>query len=146
MSRTETSAPAGEQMTQLLSQAERKIARRIERALGSDVIGLDQWRVLALLADGSGHAMNEIAAYAMVPPPTLTKVIDRLIERNVVYRRVDETDRRRVLVFLAARGRDLHRRLVARVEQEEAAIAAALGPADAERLTELLGRVLDLAD
>jgi DNA-binding MarR family transcriptional regulator len=90
--------------------------------------------------------MNEIAAYAMVPPPTLTKVIDRLIERNVVYRRVDETDRRRVLVFLAARGRDLHRRLVARVEQEEAAIAAALGPADAERLTELLGRVLDLAD
>jgi DNA-binding MarR family transcriptional regulator len=133
-------------MTQLLSQAERKIARRIERALGSDVIGLDQWRVLALLADGSGHAMNEIAAYAMVPPPTLTKVIDRLIERNVVYRRVDETDRRRVLVFLAARGRDLHRRLVARVEQEEAAIAAALGPADAERLTELLGRVLDLAD
>ena len=41
----------------------------------------------------------------------MTKVIDRMVANNLVYRRVDPADRRRVLVFLSARGRAAHRRL-----------------------------------
>ena len=146
MTQTETPATTREPITQLLSQAERTVARRIEHAIRSWDVSLEHWRVLSLLSDGSGHAMTEIARYAMVPAPTLTKIIDRLVEKNLVYRRVDDADRRRVLVFLAARGRNLHRRLAAKVAEEEAVFAELLGEAEVEQLNKLLSRLADRLD
>ena len=70
-----------------------------------DGLNLEQWRTLDLLADGDGHSMTEIAGHVMVPAPTLTKIVDRLVESALVYRRPDERDRRRILVFLSDRGR-----------------------------------------
>jgi DNA-binding MarR family transcriptional regulator len=66
--------------------------------------------------------MSEIAEFALMPPPSTTKLIDRLVSANLVYRRVDPTDRRRVLVFLAARGRAAHRRLRPVVEESLAGV------------------------
>jgi DNA-binding MarR family transcriptional regulator len=144
MTQIEIDAGTRADLTQLLARTEHTVMRRIERTLDQGGVTLDQWRVLSLLSDGAGHPMTEVAGYAMVPPPTLTKIVDRLVERNLVYRRVDDTDRRRVLVFLAARGRELHRKLLAKVELEEAAIVALLGPRDADRIAELLTRLLRL--
>jgi DNA-binding MarR family transcriptional regulator len=103
----------------------------------------EQWRVLTLLADGSGHPMSEIAGYAMVPAPTLTKIIDRLIERTLVYRRVDTEDRRRVLVFLSSRGAELYQLVGVDVRKAERELAETLGDDQTAQLTELLNRLLD---
>lgn len=130
-------------LTQLLSQVERRVAGRIERVLAAGGVSPDQWRVLSLLADGGDHPMSEIATYAMVPSPTLTKIVDKLVERNLVYRRVDTGDRRRVLAHLAARGRDLHRELVAQVQDAEREIAAQVGEPDTAQFHALLTRLLD---
>jgi DNA-binding MarR family transcriptional regulator len=146
MAQIETPATTRGPITQLLSQAERRVARRVERAVQTGGVSLEHWRVLSLLSDGAGHPMTEIARYAMVPAPTLTKIIDRLVEKNLVYRRVDDADRRRVLVFVAARGRDLQRRLAAKVAAEEAAFAELLGEADVEQLNALLTRLADRLD
>lgn len=78
----------------------------------------------------------------MLPPATLTRVIDRLVEVSLIYRRGDLGDRRRVLVFLSARGRSLHRRLAAALEREEAAITATLGDEKRVQLGELLERLV----
>lgn len=86
--------------------------------------------------------MSEIAAHAMVPPPTLTKIVDRLVDRALVYRRPDEIDRRRVLVFLSEHGRHTHQRLIPAVAHADAVIAGELGEQDAPRLQELLERLL----
>jgi DNA-binding MarR family transcriptional regulator len=127
----------------LLSQVEHLVSRRVEAALGPDGPTLDQWRVLTLLADGAGHPMSEIAAHAMVPAPTLTKIVDRLVDRALVYRRADDTDRRRVLVFLSALGRGEHDRLAPAVAAVDGALAAELGP-DAGLLSGLLERLRTL--
>jgi DNA-binding MarR family transcriptional regulator len=123
-----------------LAAAAHRVERRIEAALGPDGPGLDRWRVLDLLADGGGHPMSGIAAAVRVPAPTLTKIVDRLIDQGLVYRRVDETDRRRVLVLLSDRGRELHARLAPAVREVEAALLRELGPA-ATDLREHLGRL-----
>lgn len=105
----------------LTRQAEQRISRRIETALTPGQLSIDQWRVLHVLSDGAGHAMSGIAAVLMVPGPTLTKIVDRLVDAALVYRLVDDGDRRRVLAFLSDRGRELHQRLVpgvTRIEQE----------------------------
>ncbi|MDT7664586.1 MAG: hypothetical protein QOD04_4142 [Pseudonocardiales bacterium] len=137
------SVPVQTSLAGLLAQAERRVARRIESALRTADINAEQWRVLTLLADGTGHPMSEIAGFAMVPAPTLTKIIDRLIDRTLVYRRVDVEDRRRVLVFLSSRGADLYHLVGTDVAVAERELADVLGDRDAAHLADLLSRLLD---
>jgi MarR family transcriptional regulator, organic hydroperoxide resistance regulator len=120
----------------LVGRVEHLMTRRIEAALGGPT--LEQWRVLDLLADGEGHPMTEIATHAMVPPPTLTKIVDRLIEAALVYRRPDEADRRRILVFLSERGQEEHTALAPRIAAVEQEFVRDLDDADVAHLARLL--------
>ncbi len=117
------------------------VSRQIEHALGEGGPTLEQWRVLDLLSDGSGHPMSEIAAHAMVPAPTLTKIVDRLVEAALVYRRADETDRRRVLVLLSEHGRRTHETLAPQVAEAERVLVDALDSTDAAHLMRVLHRL-----
>ncbi len=126
----------------LLAQAERLLARRTEAALAGHGLTVDQWRVLDLLSDGEGHTMSEIVAAIVVPGPTLTKIVDRLVDAAAVYRLVDARDRRRVLALLSESGHDLHARVAPGVAAAEEAALATLGP-DAPVLLDLLSRLAD---
>jgi MarR family transcriptional regulator, organic hydroperoxide resistance regulator len=63
------------------------------------------------------------------------------VDRALVYRRADEADRRRVLVFLSEHGRRTHARLVPAVAGVADALVGELGAQDAARLGELLERL-----
>ncbi|MFI5896475.1 MarR family winged helix-turn-helix transcriptional regulator [Actinoplanes sp. NPDC051513] len=95
-------------LMQLLTRAERLMAQRVSVVLSGHGIGLDAWRVITLLAGGSGVSMSSLSADAFLPPPSLTRLIDQLVDDNLVYRRVDDVDRRRILAYLTPRGRRLH--------------------------------------
>jgi DNA-binding MarR family transcriptional regulator len=95
----------------LLAHAQHYVTSLVAAALREQQSSIEEWRVLSLLADRTGRSMSEIADYALMPAPTATKLIDRMVSNNLVHRRVDPTDRRRVLVFLAPRGRNAYRRL-----------------------------------
>lgn len=125
----------------LLGRVGQRMTRAVEQAIGSCGLNLEQWRVLDLLSDGEGHPMTEIAGHAMVPAPTLTKIVDRLTESSLVYRRQDEADRRRVLVFLSDHGRELHAALAPKVTDAENIAVVELGQADLAHLVRLLGRL-----
>ncbi|MGE3287493.1 MAG: MarR family winged helix-turn-helix transcriptional regulator [Pseudonocardia sp.] len=116
----------GPALNRVLAQVERLLTRRIEAVLSSRGMTIDQWRVVDLLADGEGHPMSEIAAAIVVPGPTLTKIVDRLVDAATVYRLVDSRDRRRVLAFLSDDGRALHTELAPRVADIEQAALATL--------------------
>ncbi|WP_300009149.1 MarR family transcriptional regulator [Pseudonocardia sp.] len=127
-------------LDRLLAQVERQVSRRIEATVAAEGLTVDQWRVLHLLADGSGRTMSAIAAAIAVPGPTLTKVVDRLVDVASVYRLPDVQDRRRVLVFLSDGGRATHDRLVGPVCAVEAEVLGILGP-EAALLLDLLDRL-----
>lgn len=129
------------ELDRLLTLVKRRVVARLAPALAAAGCTVEEWRVLSLLADGGGHAMTEIAEHALLPAPTLTKLVDRMVSANRVYRRVDDTDRRRVLVFLSARGRDLYRKLSQVVEDEGDALVAAAGREEMALLGALLARV-----
>ncbi|MFE9188274.1 MarR family winged helix-turn-helix transcriptional regulator [Micromonospora sp. NPDC007208] len=98
-----------------LTRAERLLSRRLGAVLADDALSIEAWRVLCLLADGQGHPMSEVSAEASLPPGTLTKLVDQLVDRNLVFRRIDPVDRRRIRAYLTARGRREHARLDERV-------------------------------
>lgn len=111
----------------LVSRAERRLVERLTALLAEEGCSVEQWRVLSAVADGAGHPMTEIAEYALMPAPSLTKLVDRMVADTLVYRRPDPRDRRRVLLHLAARGRILHQRAAHRVARDQSEILAALG-------------------
>lgn len=131
-------------LVQLLTRAERLLGRRITAVLETEGCRLDAWRVITLLSDDVGHPMTELAERAFLPPATLTKLIDHLCEENLVHRRVDEADRRRIRAYLTPRGHRLHRRISGEIEVSVAALTA--GSAERELLEDLLARLIHAMD
>ncbi|MEU9287430.1 MarR family transcriptional regulator [Streptomyces sp. NPDC048275] len=126
-------------LVRLLTRAERLAARRLQAVLDEDGCSLDAWRVLALLSDGEGHHMTAVAEAAFLPPATLTKLVDQLVDQNLVHRRVDPLDRRRILAHLTPRGQTYWRRLDREVRDRW----PVLSDGDDELLRALLGRLVN---
>jgi DNA-binding MarR family transcriptional regulator len=140
---TTTSATAHRDLdfARLLTLVERSLVLRLAEALKADGATIEEWRVLSLLGDGNGHAMTEIAEFVMLPAPSLTKVVDRMVSANLVHRRVDDADRRRVLAFATDRGRQELQQWNATAEREYDDVVTAVGPEETALLKALLTRV-----
>ncbi len=143
-----TSTPGDGPLVDLLSRAERRITARLAGVLAAEGSTLDEWRVLSLLAQRGAQSMSAIATATLLPPPTLTKRIDGMVADGLVHRRVDDADRRRVLVLLAPRGRAAHNRLARHVHEENARIAhlALRSSLDTSELAGLLADLVDVLD
>ncbi|MFI0412359.1 MarR family winged helix-turn-helix transcriptional regulator [Actinomadura sp. 3N508] len=128
-------------LPRMLARVERGIAARLAAALKTAGSTVEEWRVISLLADGAGHTMTEIAEFALLPAPTLTKVIDRLVSAGLVFRRVDDADRRRVLAFLSEHGRETADELTAAIEAEWRGVQDAVGREELALLRVLLTRM-----
>jgi DNA-binding MarR family transcriptional regulator len=126
------------QLAHLLSRAERSLTAHLAGVLHEEGCTVEQWRALVLLADNAGHSMSELAQFVLVPAPSLTRLIDRMVADNLLYRTPDVRDRRRVLVHITPRGLALHRRLAGRIEGEESLI---LTEGDGRDLAQLVGRL-----
>lgn len=138
------SEPSSPDLAHLLSHAERRLGRRLAAVLAKEDCSVEEWRVLSAVADGQGHPMSEIAEHALMPAPTLTKLVDRMVAGNLVYRRPDPVDRRRVLLYLTARGRILHQRAAHRVHSDQTRLLDAIGDrGELARLLPLLSATVD---
>lgn len=104
-----------------LLRAARMLSAVIERHVTGDDLTVDDWLVLEALGESPGLTMAELRAQTLTAAPTLTRVIDRLVGRALVFREVDAEDRRKVRVNLSKRGTALHTRLLTAVRSAEQA-------------------------
>ncbi|GAA4936513.1 DNA-binding MarR family transcriptional regulator [Actinomycetospora succinea] len=135
----------GEESLRLLSLVERTLTARLEEALRGVGSSLDQWRILRLLAERGGAPMNVVADHVLLLAPKLSKLVDRMVSANLVLRRRDVEDRRRVLIVVSARGR----RALAEWDEVTADVRGQfrdLLGADAEQFEALLRRLQDGLD
>ncbi|WP_200307542.1 MarR family winged helix-turn-helix transcriptional regulator [Streptomyces adelaidensis] len=130
-----------EELLHLLTRAERLSVRRVQLVLDEFDCSVEAWRVLDLLSDGEGHNMTALADHAFLPAPSLTKLIDQLVDQNLVFRRVDPADRRRVLAHLTPRGVERHRLLAREVRADWAELEPVTAGEDGQRLALLLDRL-----
>ena len=130
----------------LLERAGRVVDDRLSRSIGQDGITPEHWRVLCQLADEAGHTMGEIAERLEINPPTLTKLVDRMVGKSLVQRAADAEDSRRVLVYITDAGLDLLRELQSKIDQHHAALQALLGTRNARELERLLVMLVDAAE
>jgi DNA-binding MarR family transcriptional regulator len=99
-----------------------RLARRlkVEQRLGvsgSDPVLSDiQLAALSALERHQAMTPGELADYEKVQPPSMTRVIAVLEERNLVQRTAHPTDRRQVILTVTAEGRALVHRVRRRKE------------------------------
>ena len=124
----------------------RGVNRRLEQVLEAELkpkgVSLHQYRVLEALTERNGLPMGELATRLFVDGPTLTKIIDKMVESAEVYRGPDPHDRRKVLIFLSRRGAEHFEDvgpLITSIQQE---ILDRLGKSDAAALANLLSELL----
>jgi DNA-binding MarR family transcriptional regulator len=125
----------------LLRQVASGLTSRVEEILAGSDLTLDQWRVLQTLADLGPLSMSDLSGRTRISGPTVTRIVDRLVERSLLYRNVDATDRRRILVHAAERGRALCRSLAPRMSEAERDGLAPLSESEARTLRRLLERL-----
>jgi DNA-binding MarR family transcriptional regulator len=80
-----------------------RLSRLIENN-GTPELSLSQYRVLGLLSTGDERA-SQLASRLAVAKPTLTTLVDSLVERGYVSRETPEGDRRAVRLSITPAGR-----------------------------------------
>jgi DNA-binding MarR family transcriptional regulator len=127
----------------LLARASHLISTEFHVVVRRARLPVQQWRVLATLADGQALSIGEVADIVLIPQSTLTRVAERMVRAGLLLRVVDEADRRITRVSLSARGLKLAGPLVRQARAHEAAVVEALGAADARTLKRILGRLIE---
>ncbi len=92
-----------------LASALRVSVMRLSRRLrnerdASDDLSANQLAVLGTLWRSGPLTIGELAAEEKVQPPSMTRTINSLLERDLVKREVSEKDRRVVVISITAMG------------------------------------------
>lgn len=139
-----TIATSFDSVSEVFFRAERRWTDALSRGLlDSDITTIEGWRLLGALRGGDGLTMSDISSAMSIPPPTLTRIVDKLVDGGFVLRRVDAADRRRVLIFLSARGKTKLRKLARQEALLKAALVDELGEDVAVAFIRTLARVGD---
>lgn len=139
-----TIATGFDSVSEVFFRAERRWTDALCRGLlDSDVTTIEGWRLLGALRGGDGLTMSDISSAMSIPPPTLTRIVDKLVDSGFVLRRVDAADRRRVLIYLSARGKTKLRKLARQETLLKTALADELGEDAAVAFIRALARIGD---
>lgn len=137
-----TVATSFDSVSEVFFQAERRWIDVLGHGLlDAEVSSIDGWRVLGALRGGEGLTMSDISSAMSIPPPSLTRLVDKLVDNGLVLRRVDATDRRRILIYLSARGKTKVRKLIRQEAQLREMLVEELGQEDAARFLQALARL-----
>ncbi|MCZ4498199.1 MAG: regulatory protein MarR [Marmoricola sp.] len=123
----------------LLRYCENKVREQLQPILDSAGLSAEHWRVMALLHEQPGLGAGAIVKGAVLPSASVTRHVDKLVERGMVVRRVDPSDKRRVVLALSPRGYELAERLLAEERAVEDTIAGGLGAERFKALSRDLG-------
>ena len=88
----------------LLKQTERRIETGLQPLLDEFGLSIEQWRVMSALYEEPGQPMSVLAEAAVLPAASLTRHVDKLVERGLVLRRIHPDDKRRIVTALSPVG------------------------------------------
>lgn len=132
-----------------MARYNRTIRRAIEAAEGPGRLTMPQLRCLQAMERAGASLTSGLARALNVTAPTMTSMIDGLVERGLVERQPHPTDRRQVRLLLTEAGRGTLARYRAITHDRLAAPVARLAPAQKSRLHAAmtdLNTVLDADD
>lgn len=93
----------------LIEITAKKIKQSLQKQFNNHSIDLtvDQWVTLDQLKKTNGISQNVLAEKIFKDPPTVTRIVDILCNKELIERRSDEEDRRRFKLYLKEKGHQM---------------------------------------
>jgi DNA-binding MarR family transcriptional regulator len=120
------------------------IAARSLADAGEEVT-LTQYRSLVVLASRGPQSLGALAELLGVTPPTVSRMCDRLVRKQLILRQADPSDRRQIRVALSARGQRLVEEVTRRRREEIAQLLDSMSAAEQASVATSLQRLSDAA-
>ncbi len=124
-----------------LARAHRHVNAQLLETLKSRDLPVEQWRILTMLADGQGHAVGSMCERVLLNFSALSKTIDRMVSKALVHRKQDESDNRRVLVYITEFGIELYQACQLDLKNNEPGFDGKLNSTEKSELKSLLERL-----
>jgi DNA-binding MarR family transcriptional regulator len=125
----------------LLNDTARLFRRAFNARTRDSGITALQWRLITYLKRHEGIRQGPLAELLEVEPITLSRMVDRLVEAELVERRADPSDRRAWQLYLTPRAGDLLSGMRKTADALTADATDGLTAAEAEQLVDLVERV-----
>ena len=129
-----TGEPDVAEVAHRLRLATARLARLMRQQVGTG-LSPSQYSVLVSIEHSGSLTLGELAAIEQVAPPTITKIVSKLEEDDLVSRAVDERDRRVARVTVSEAG---HARLDATRSRRDAWLSQRLDEFGADEIDRLV--------
>lgn len=129
-----------------LAAAHREVHNSLATRLKAFGLQIEAWRVLEILDVFPAVTMSDLATKVLMNPPTLTKLVDRMVSDGLVHRQIGRQDQRQVNLVLTDLGKKRMAQIREEVQDQDDAILDAIGEDNAEFLFDLLRRLSPPAD
>lgn len=130
--------PIQDYLSYALAAAHRKMSASLNARLKKHGIQIEAWRILETLDTDQRLTMGQLAEVVLMNPPTLTKLVDRLVSDGLVHRQVAQADHRQINVLPTALGKKRMLQVREEVQDQDAALESLIGKDEAGKLIELL--------
>lgn len=115
--------------------------QRLRARLRSLPISVSRWRVLGVLRARGTLTINEIAEYAAMEQPTVSRTVKRLVTDGLVSRRAARQDSRFMQIKLTANGQHAFEAIYPIAEEHQAMALNGFSKADLKALQGYLHRI-----
>lgn len=133
--------PLGNHLSYALAAAHRTVTQLLTVRLKKHGIQIEAWRVMECLDAGIKLSMGELAKQALINPPALSKLVDRMVSDGLVHRQISTADQRQINLLLTNLGRRRMLQVRQDVEDEDRALTEQFGNEDSLRLIQLLSQL-----
>ena len=101
--------------------AAKSCAKEIAAAGERHELSVDEWLILDALSSSDGLTMSQLQQHCVGAASSITRAVDRMVERALVFREVGQADRRQVFVHISTLGDSLYTKFsreLGRVEEQ----------------------------
>ena len=120
----------------------RKIADMYEREFE---ISIWQWRILAVLGESEGLTSTEVANRTLMDKPAVSRATATLLDRGLLSRTSDTSDRRKAALRLTKKGREIYNAILPRALAYEHDLLSSISAEEVATLHGLLTRLSHIA-
>ncbi|MCE8007535.1 MarR family transcriptional regulator [Aestuariivita sp.] len=124
-----------------LAAAHRSVNTSLSARLKKHGLQIEAWRIMETLENDDRLRMGELAKVVLINPPTLSKLVDRMVLDGLVHRQVSHRDHRQINLLLTDLGRKRMMQIRGEVEEQDREIEDRLGPGKAHELIRLLNEL-----
>ena len=126
-------------LARLSSTVSSTIARAYDKQFG---LSIPEWRVIAILGRFPGLSAVEVAEQTFLDKVAVSRAVTKLLKSGRIDREFADADRRRSILNLSEKGRDVHDRVAKLALEFEKNLLDGLDEADIESFDKVMDKLL----